>query len=488
MTPQEAQDQAIQRFEEARRGAFDALGQASEAADKLRNGELTSEARAKWKEIYERAMPEVREKQKLAADLKASIEAGRALLDYDAESLRDQPVIKHPPVGSGDDVQLGSSGEDAADDQPPQRGNYAYGPTGQQQLGGPSNIILSGRSRALVNRVLRLGGVKELPQKDREFLTSPRAETLMSPYVNEDGGFVTAEEVRNEVLTHIRDATYIRSRARVIPTTAASVSFPSAKITLSLLKTRAKTGTGQNPTSLSEVFGKQRFTPSGRSLIVKVPEELLEDSTFDIIGFLSQEIALNELESEENLFLNGTGNGEPLGILTALARLDAAGYTGLLHPHSGAGGAFTADDVKQFPYKLRKSMRVGIGGGSASWMSNKAWIEQVSIMRTDEGGAGTGPYMFRVGLEAGDPDTVVGYPLLESEFYPDYVTSGSAGDPMVLFGNWSHYWIVDRKSLDIRTLAEIYTETDEVGFKYARRYDAAPVRAEAFIAMTRKAP
>ena len=467
-TPKEIYEAGVQSFEEARRALPDALGRMSEASKELAKGNITQEARAEWRGKFDAAYDELKAGKARAEALKSGTEALGAALE---------PVHRHPvtePVVLGADEAIGG-------DRPARGGDDV-----QRFAGDPrERIVLSGRARALLNRTLaggrrNGGGFAALSREDREFLSGPRKEALMSPYVDSDGGMVTAEEFRNEVIRHQRDMVYIRSRARVIPTTAASVTFPTMKIDLRLAKTRAGIGNGQTPTILSKVFGKTRFTPSGESRIVKVPEELLEDATFDVIGFISQEIAQNDLESEEEKFLTGSGAGEPLGILTALERLKDNGFTGLTYPIAGATTAMTPEEVKLFPYQLKKKYRQG-----AVWMSCRAFIQAVSIMRDGAGGAGTGQFLFKAGLESGDSDQIVGYDFLESEFFPDVFASGADQDKMALFGNLQYYWIIDRKSLDLRVLPELYTETDEVGYKYTKRFDAAPVRPDAFVAMER---
>lgn len=468
-TPKEVHEAGVQAFEEARRALPDALGRMSAASKELQKGNLTPEALAEWRGRFDSAYADLQAAKARAEALKSGNEALGSMLE---------PVHRHPvvePTVLGADEAIAVPGGARRADQDVQRFD-----------GDPRNrIVLSGRARTLLNRVLASGrrsggGLSALAAEDRQFLAAPRKEALMSPYVDSDGGMVTAEEIRNEVIRHQRDAVYIRSRARVIPTTAASITFPSMKIDLRLAKTRAGVGNGENPTVLSKIFGKVRFTPNGESRIVKVPEELLEDSTFDVISFISQEIAQNDMEGEEEQFITGTGAGEPLGILTALEKLTAKGFTGLTSAIGGSNAEFTPEEIKLFPYLLKKKYRQG-----AVWISCRAFIRAVSIMRDGSGGAGTGQFLFKAGLESSDADQIVGYDFLESEFFPDKITSGANEDKIALFGQLQHYWIVDRKSLDLRVLPEIYTETDEVGYKYTKRFDGAPVKPDAFVAMER---
>ena len=81
---------------------------------------------------------------------------------------------------------------------------------------------------------------------------------------------------------------------------------------------------------------------------------------------------------------------------------------------------------------------------------------------------------------------LAGYPLVESEFMPDG-TSTTTGDPYMFFGDLKHLWIVDRKSLSLKRLDELYAEKDQIGFRLRKRMDAAPVLRDPFRILVRKA-
>lgn len=472
-------DRALQTWEEAKRALAAKLAGMTEAQEALSRGETNNSAGKAWKEIFEQARPEAQALAARAKELKETYE----MVSLSTPSP-DYPVYRGRVAG-GDgaalpgNVALGANDEGEIDLAALER---ATDPFAKQEQ------IVKGQPRVLLNRLLRpeqRGGgrvaLQAMSQKERELLTRPRAETLMSPYLDTSGGMITAEEVRTEVLRKARDTTYIRGLARVIATTAASVTFPSFRVSQRLSKTRASEAI--TPVSLRNVFGKTKFTPSGEATIIKVPEELLEDATFDVLGYLTEEIAANTFEAEEEKFLTGEGGGEALGWLTAIVKLETAGFTNLRFQHSGSAGiSFKPDDIKRFPYKLRKGHRAN---PSCAWMGHREWVETVSIMRDESGGAGTGQYLFRMGMEAGDPDTLVGKPLLESEFFP--APAIGLNNPIAMLANWSKYYIIDRKSLALRYLDQLYAETNEVGYKYERRYDGAPIDSDAAVLLVAKA-
>lgn len=475
----------MQRFEEVRT-------KLSTLHEQHSAGKLSAEALKAAEQELEGAIADAQTFLERARQLN-TIDRGRAELEALAESKKPEYLR---PMGGGETAPGSPAGrpEQLAPNQPIVVGGVGLS---ERQLLNVSRIagvqphqfqLLQGRDRAVLNRWVR---GNHLPKEERcnaqelAHLNSRAAtastggirENLnVNPYIDRDGGYITAAEMRNEVIGHLRDRRHIRTRARVIPTNAGTVAFPSWKVSVSLKKTRAHKGKvdGSSAASIRDVLGKTEFVPSGRMEIVKVPEELVEDLTFDLLGFLSEEIAMQAFDDEEGLFLTGSGVNEPYGVLSA----PIPGVA-----HTGAGNAdFKPEDIKTLPFEIREVFRTG-----AVWMANRAFYKAVAVMRSDSGaGAGTGEFLFQQGLRAGDPATIGGYETLESEFFPNYVASGSAGDPMCLFGDWRHFWIVDRLTMEIKVLDTKYADEMQIGFRYRKRLDAAPVRLESWVTLDRK--
>lgn len=482
-----------------------------------------SEARAKLEELHKKQKDGGLSAEALAAEetaLSAAIDDAQTYLnraqqlntlDRGAEKLRGF-AGETPDDGDDRPEYLRPMGE-----RPDANANPAEKPSERLATGGqPQTLTLGGHglSERQLSHVSRLSGVppheyRLLTGRDRELLntwmkvargklperlapskedfarltgTGKGREQLASPYIDRDGGYITAHEVRNEIIGHLRDRRHIRSRARVIPTNAGSVSFPTFKVRISLKKTRAHKGKvdGSAAATIRDILGKTEFTPYGRMETIYIPEELMEDQTFDLLGFLSEEIAMEAFDDEEGLFLNGTAVNEPYGVLKAP-------IPGVAHTGSGTGNAdFLPEDIKTLPFEVREVFRT-----SGSFMANRAFYKAVTVMRTEEGGAGTGQFLFQPGLRAGDPPTLVGYEAMESEFFPDHIggtggASQAAGDPIVLFGDWRQYWIVDRLTLQIKVLDQPKAEEGQIGFRYRKRLDGAPVRLESWVTLDRK--
>lgn len=371
--------------------------------------------------------------------------------------------------------------------------------------GGPIMPVGS-KPRALLNKALRhrkqtrqpiteeLERYVKLSQEDWEFLYRPRVEQLMNPYVDRDGGFITAEEMRNEMISLRTLAVGIRSRFRSITTNAATVSFPTSNVIFNYQK-RARTGQGEiDALRLSDLFGKTQFQPHGKDVILLVPEELVEDATFDLVAFLAEEANRISDEHDELLGITGSGAGEPKGYLTCLTLL----YDKLTAPDGetigidpGIGGSQTwsgADFNEEFIQVFDTMVLPMSGRANAVWTGPPQFERRVRLFRDKSGGSNTGNFLFKEALEAGAPNTINGFPLLTSQFFPNNIDSGSVGDPLFHFGDLRDMWWVTRSGLRLRVLAELFAKTSEIGYKWQKRQDGALVRADANIFARRQAP
>lgn len=312
-------------------------------------------------------------------------------------------------------------------------------------------------------------------EESRSAMTEVEARSL-SPYTDGEGGYIMNREMRAELIRQERNLVQIRKFARVIRTNATSIAFPAFKSNISMAKMRANQQVPKE--NISKILGKVSFTPHEYDKIIQVPQQLVEDATFAIVSYLAEEIALQASEDEETMFISGSGSSEALGVLSAPIYKVSGGYGGISVP---TGQVVTPEDIKQMPYNIRAVWRK-----RATWMTNRFAIAQVAKFRTNVGGPGTGEFLFQMGLQAGQPDTLGGYAVLESEFFPNAFATGAAtGTPVMLFGDWNQYWIVDRLSLTLQRLDELYAETSQIGFKYRKRVDGAPVRTEAFCALVK---
>ena len=200
--------------------------------------------------------------------------------------------------------------------------------------------------------------------------------------------------------------------------------------------------------------------------MIKVSEELLNDSVFDLESYISREFARRIGNKEEEAFFTGDGKGKPLGVLA-----DTGGAeVGVM---AAAAGAFTADEVFDLFYSLKAPYRK-----SAVFLMNDASVKALRKLKDSNG-----QYLWQPSLTAATPDTLMGRPVYTSAFMP----AVAAGAKSILFGDLSYYWVADRQGRSFRRLGELYAPTGQVGFLATQRVDGKLVLAEAVKVLQQKA-
>lgn len=299
-------------------------------------------------------------------------------------------------------------------------------------------------------------------RKKKDDLT-PEEKKALSSLRDPDGGYIAPEEMRNQLITKLRDAVGIRQRATIITTSAQSVGFPTFDYDGNADWTEQSGQIGEE--NITNLFGKRSFTPHKLARIFRVPAELAEDAQFDIGNFLTNHFATRFGEIEENAFLNGDGVNKPLGILQV---------KGITEVKSGGTtvASIDGDDLIDVIYSIKAQYR-----RNGAWMMHRDVVKAIRKLKDSNG-----QYLWQPGLQPGQPATILSYPLMESECFPTPASS----QPAALFGDWKYYWIVDRIDFSVQVLTEKYADYDQVGYKMRKRTDAAPVLTEPFAKLVLK--
>lgn len=155
--------------------------------------------------------------------------------------------------------------------------------------------------------------------------------------------------------------------------------------------------------------------------LVQVSREMLDDSGVDILGFLAREAGIGIGVAVNTALTTGTDSTMPNGIVTAAS----SGITG----STGVSGAFTADNLIDLSYSVNSAYRRMPGTG---WMFNNTGLAAVRKLKDT-----TNQYLFQPSLQAGQPDTLLGFPVYEN---PD-VTAPATSAKSVLFGHLPSYYV-----------------------------------------------
>lgn len=192
------------------------------------------------------------------------------------------------------------------------------------------------------------------------------------------------------------------------------------------------------------------------SALPKASQRLLDDSAFDIEGWLAGRIADKFARAEASAFVKGDGVDKPTGFLTKPAiDNDVWTWGNLGYVPTGADGNFSdADAVIDLVYALGAEYRA-----NASFVMNSKTAGALRKMKDADG-----RFLWSDGLAAGEPARLLGYPVLIAEDMPDM----ASGSMSVAFGDFgAGYTIAERP--DLRVLRDPFSAKPHVLFYATKR-------------------
>lgn len=284
---------------------------------------------------------------------------------------------------------------------------------------------------------------------------------IMQEGVDADGGYLVPDEYDSRLITKLTEENVIRRLGHRLSTSGdhkinIAASTPAA----------AWIEEGESLTFGDATFDQIILDAHKLHVAVKVTEELLYDSMFDIENYLFDAFGKALANAEEDAFINGDGNGKPLGILAA----SGGAQTGVT---TASSTAITADEVINLVYSLKRPYRK-----NAVFIMNDQTIAAIRKLKD-----GNGMYMWQPALTAGEPDRLLGYPVHTSQFMPTI----AAGAKTIAFGDFSYYNIGDRGSRSLGELRELFAGNGMVGFLAKERVDGKLVLPEAVQCLQMKA-
>lgn len=199
-------------------------------------------------------------------------------------------------------------------------------------------------------------------------------------------------------------------------------------------------------------------------------QAMLDDAQFDVESWLADEIATEFAKAEGTAFINGNGTNKPKGFLTSptATTSDATRTFGTLqYLPSGAAGAFAAapeNKLVELVHSLRAPYRQG-----AAWVMNASTLATIRKFKTTDGA-----FIWQAGLAAGQPDTLLGYPVVEAEDMPDI----AANSLSIAFGNFKAGYLVAERS-ETTILRDPFSNKPYVHFYATKRLGGAVSNSEA---------
>lgn len=301
------------------------------------------------------------------------------------------------------------------------------------------------------------------------------AEELKSLSVGSDpdGGYMITPDMDRTISRVVSEVSPIRSVANVV-TTSSSVFKRLINV--------GGTGSGwvgeteARPQTDTANLRERNYPVMEIYAMPAATQTLLDDAAFNVEAWLADEVQIEFAEQEGAAFINGDGVAKPRGFIGGYTPVDNASFTEANgapgYIDTGANGAFLSaadgdeeNNLIDLIYSLKAAYRT-----NARFIMNRSVIGSVRKFRDADGRA-----FWQPSTQAGQPSTLLGYPVLEAEDMPSLGTTGAFP---VAFGDFNRgYQIVDR--MGTRVLRDPYTAKPFVLFYTTKRVGGGIRMAEA---------
>lgn len=268
-----------------------------------------------------------------------------------------------------------------------------------------------------------------------------------------EGGYLVPDEFERTLVEALEEENVLRQLAKVITTSSGDKKIPvvASKGTASWVDEE-----GSIPED-DDVFSQVSIGAFKVATMIKVSEELLNDSIFNLESYIAKEFARRIGAKEEEAFLTGDGSGKPTGIFDGTS----GGEVGV----TTTAAAIKMDEIFDLFYALKSPYRK-----RATFITNDATVKEIRKLKD-----GQGQYLWQPSVKAGEPDTILNRPVKTSAYVPTIEASAK----VMAFGDFGYYWIADRQGRAFQRLNELYAANGQVGFRATQRVDGKLVLREA---------
>lgn len=277
-----------------------------------------------------------------------------------------------------------------------------------------------------------------------------------------DGGFLIPERLRAELLQVSLETSVVRPRARVIPMDSLRVPIPMIDSTSNVSSVFGGivcywTEEGAALTESQASFGRVVLEAKKLTGYAEMPNELVADATA-LGAFFGQTFPQALAWYEDLAFMNGSGVGEPLGVLTAgnSAQVSVAKESG-----QTADTILWENIVKVYSRMLPSSLNTAV------WVVSPDTFPELATMALSVGTGGSAIWLNNGA--SGPPMTILGRPVIVSEKAKKL---GDEGD--VNFIDFGYYLIGDRQAMQAQSSPHYKFANDKTAFRIIERVDGRP--------------
>lgn len=323
------------------------------------------------------------------------------------------------------------------------------------------NEALTSEHRSLLsNMVMTPGSVKMALGQGVEDMNTFK--TTMVEAADTLGGYMVPVDFQMKLIERLAGLTVIRGKASQMNTTRDRVEMPEATGASGKYTSPVRvTWVDETPTigSIAEnyvTFGLRGIPVHTAMAETPLSRNLIEDSAFDIEGYLAKKLAEAAAIDEDRQFILGTGIGKPLGLLPS-----SANYHALTEVVSGSGSTLTWDGLINVPFSVPAQYRQQ----NSTWLLNKNTLSVIAKLKDANNNYLLVPYQYRGGEANPIGHTLLGYPVLEDEDMPDIASNSYP----ILFGDLSAYQIVDRLGMTVERYLDSQTARQNLVYYVMRR-------------------
>lgn len=272
-----------------------------------------------------------------------------------------------------------------------------------------------------------------------------QVDNFLQEKVDADGGYLVPEEYDNRLIQSLEGENIMRQLGHTLTTSG------DHKINIAATTPAAAWIDEGGQLTFGEATFKQALLDAHKlHVAIKVTEELLYDSAFNLENYILEQFGKALANAEEDAFLNGDGTGKPTGVF-----------------HQTNGGTYLtevatlkADDIINLIHALKRPYRKG-----AVFILNDKTIAAIRKLKDNNGA-----YMWQPSYQVGEPDRLLGYPVYTSQFAPEN---------KIAFGDFSYYNIGDRGTRSFKQLTELFAGNGMIGFVAKERVDGKLILKEA---------
>ncbi len=317
-------------------------------------------------------------------------------------------------------------------------------------------------------------------------LNGGQIEALQRGYVESDqktlsgntgvtGGFLIPADFRAVMVEEIAARAFLRNLVDVQPCSGdyleiTVVEAPSSNAGIyanGIVWTWVNSPTSEDTGETDPEFGLMRVPVHDAVAKTRLGVNMVNDAAVNIEAALPRWYGESWALQEDYVILRGNGTGQPLGILSD------TDITGSHYVESTQSGGVKSDDLISLVYDLEAQY-----AANARWVTSRANLKTLRQFKDGEG-----RYIWQPGLQAGEPDTLLGYEVAQSPWMPAI----SSGNYSFIFGDLKYFGLGEGQRVTMTVLREKYIEELKIGYMAHVRIGGQAKVARAFRVLKIKA-